>query len=102
HAGDVVEVERHVVVVGADVAGPQAVLQVPHDPGTVGGPLVPDDASSKIDGFHRALAVVAAVTLHVPVVEAAPVVVELAAGDHVLGLRVVAGRGARGRVVPIA
>src|SRR6185436_5226217 len=62
----------------------------------------PDLDVAEVDGFHRPVAVVAAVGLGVAVVEAAAAVVVRAVEDRVHALRLVAGGDAVGAVVAVA
>src|SRR5208283_57972 len=79
----------------------ETVLEVRHHPGAGASTLAPTGGVAEIDGFHGSGAVVRVVRLRVAVIVAAPTVVEGAAGHHVLGLRLVAGRDPRGTVVAI-
>lgn len=88
-------------IVRRHIARPKAVFDVGHNPGAASAPLAPKRAIPEVDRLHGALAVIVVGGFCVSVVPATLIVVMLAAGHHVDGLRVVAGRDTRGLVVPV-
>src|SRR3954453_7073708 len=101
--GDEAVADRGVVRVVAGVdSGVEAVREVGHDPGAVAGAVAPDLDVAEVDGFHGAVAVVAAVAFGVAVVEAAAAVVVGAVEDGVHAFGGVAGGDPVGVVVAVA
>src|SRR6185369_12964383 len=102
HRGHVFEGERLVGRVRANVASPEAILQIRHHPGSGTGAFAPDGGGAEVDRFRSAFAVVSAVSLHVAIIEAAARVVNVTRNHHVLCLGVVTSRGATGLIVAIS